>query len=333
VISCFNEEAAISLCYDTIIDILSALPEARNFELIFVDDSSKDNTLGVLREIANKDKRVHYISLSRNFGKEAAMLAGLQAAEGEYIVLLDADLQHPPALIPAMLEALVSGKNDCVAAKRTRRGDAYLQTFFARSFYRIITKLTGIELIDGAGDFRLMTRQYVDAILSLGERNRFLKGIYPWIGFKIKLIEYENVERVAGQTKWSISKLFAYSLDGMINTLVGSTIMFACYNALHLSYWVSSACNYGITSILSFFLNKYFTFNVRRWSLYMVAAFALTIVFSYMLAYGTSKPAMNYLLRNSPHKLRENIALFSGMCLFTVTNYMGQRLVVFKERK
>jgi glycosyltransferase involved in cell wall biosynthesis len=190
-------------------------PESK-FECIFVDDGSKDNTMEVLRNLAAQDSRVHYISFSRNFGKEAAMLAGLRAARGEYIAMLDADLQHPPSLIPKMYEAISSGECDCAAAIRTRKGDSPARTFFARCFYRLTKKLSGIEIIDGAGDFRLMTRRYVEAIISLAERNRFSKGIYPWIGFKTKWIEYENVERAAGNTKWSMSALFAYSLDGII---------------------------------------------------------------------------------------------------------------------
>jgi len=214
VVPCFNEEAAIPLFFDEAVKICT--PISGQFELIFIDDGSRDNTLNLLHRLVNQDKRVHYISFSRNFGKEAAMFAGLQAARGEYIVLLDADLQHPPSLIPQMLEQIKGGEYDCIAAKRTRKGDPPLRSFFSKYFYRVLSILTGIETTDGVGDFRLMTKTYVDAILQLEERNRFSKGIYPWIGFKTKSIEYENVARIAGATKWSFFKLFSYSLDGII---------------------------------------------------------------------------------------------------------------------
>jgi len=213
IIPCFNEESSIPLFYDEIIKVLKSVNE--QMEFIFVDDGSKDNTLNVLRELGNKDSRVHYVSFSRNFGKEAAMVAGLQTAKGKYVVILDADLQHPPSMIPKMLETAINEKYDCIVAKRNRKGDPFLRSFFAKCFYRIISMLAGIEMVDGAGDFRLMTDVYVKAILKLEERNRFSKGIYPWIGFRTKYIEYENVERAVGTTKWSFFKLFSYSLDGI----------------------------------------------------------------------------------------------------------------------
>jgi glycosyltransferase involved in cell wall biosynthesis len=212
VVPCFNEEVAIPLFYNDIFKMCASINE--NFEIIFVDDGSRDNTLNILSQNANQDKHTHYISFSRNFGKEAAMLSGLQTAQAKYIVMLDADLQHPPTLIPLMLEEITGGEYDCIAAKRTRRGDSPLRSFFARCFYRVLSTLTGIKTTDGVGDFRLMTKVYVDAILQLEERNRFSKGIYPWIGFKTKTIEYENVARIAGATKWSFFKLFFYSVDG-----------------------------------------------------------------------------------------------------------------------
>jgi len=213
IIPCFNEENCLPLFYDEIIKVLESVNE--QVEFIFIDDGSKDNTLGILRELGNKDNHVHYVSFSRNFGKEAAMFAGLQTAKGKYAVILDADLQHPPSMIPQMLETIINEKYDCIVAKRNRKGDPLLRSFFAKCFYRIISVLAGIEVIDGAGDFRLMTDVYVKAILKLEERNRFSKGIYPWIGFRTKYIEYENVERTIGATKWSFFKLFSYSLDGI----------------------------------------------------------------------------------------------------------------------
>jgi glycosyltransferase involved in cell wall biosynthesis len=215
VVPCFNEEASIPLLYNEAVKICTSINE--QFEIIFVDDGSRDNTLNILRQLANQDKHIHYISLSRNFGKEAAMLAGLQAAQGEYIVMLDADGQDPPSLIPQMLEAAASGEYDCAAARRVNRnGEPPVRSFFARCFYALMKKITDIELMDGARDFRLMNRKYLEAVLAIPERNRFSKGIFTWVGFKTKWFEYENIERKAGKTKWSFWKLFSYSLDGII---------------------------------------------------------------------------------------------------------------------
>jgi len=215
VVPCFNEEAAVPMFYAEAVKICAPINE--QFEIIFVDDGSQDNTLNILRKLANQDKRVHYISFSRNFGKEAAMLAGLQAARGEYIVILDADGQDPLPLIPKMLESVASGEYDCSAARRvSRAGEPPVRSFFARCFYGLIKKIIDIEIITGVRDFRLMNRKYLEAILAIPERNRFSKGIFPWIGFRTKWFEYENIERAAGKTKWSFWKLFVYSLDGII---------------------------------------------------------------------------------------------------------------------
>jgi glycosyltransferase involved in cell wall biosynthesis len=216
VIPCFNEEAAIPLFYAEVLKVLSTVKTENESEFIFIDDGSKDKTLGVLRELALKDKHIHYISFSRNFGKEAAMLAGLQAASGEYVVTLDVDGQDPPALISQMLKAVETGEYDCAGTRRvTRTGEPQVRSFFARSFYALMKKITDIEIVDGARDYRLMNRRYVDAIISLPDRKRFSKGIFPWIGFKTKWFEYENIERTAGVTKWSFWQLFLYSLDGI----------------------------------------------------------------------------------------------------------------------
>jgi len=215
VVPCFNEEATIPLFYGESVKILSAINE--QFEFIFVDDGSKDNTLQILRQLANNDNHVHYISFSRNFGKEAAMLAGLQAARGEYIATLDVDGQDPPSLIPQMLETVSSGEYDCVGTRRINRtGEPVFRSFFSRGFYMLMKKIADIEIVDGARDFRVMNRKYMDALLTLQERNRFSKGFFPWIGFRIKWFEYENIERKTGKTKWSFWKLFLYSLDGII---------------------------------------------------------------------------------------------------------------------
>jgi len=215
VVPCFNEEISIPVFYEEAVKICVSINE--QFEIIFVDDGSRDSSLNILRRLANQDTRIHYISLSRNFGKEAALLAGLQAARGEYIATLDVDGQDPPSLIPQMLEVVTSGEYDCAGTRRINRtGEPPIRSFFARRFYAIMKKITDIEIIDGARDFRLMNRKYLDALLTLPERSRFSKGIFPWIGFKAKWFEYENIERTAGKTKWSFWKLFVYSLDGII---------------------------------------------------------------------------------------------------------------------
>ena len=218
VVPCYNEEATLPLFYKEMSKQISLLIEIgflKEYEFVFVDDGSKDSTVSILRNFACQDDRVRYIILSRNFGKEAAMFAGLQKTSKQYAVIVDADLQHPPALIPQMLEAVCSGEFDCAGARRTRKGDPPFRSFFARNFYRFMAKVSDIEMVDGAGDFRLMNRMYIDALLSLRERNRFSKGIFPWVGFKTKWFEYDNVNRVAGETKWSFGKLFLYSLDGI----------------------------------------------------------------------------------------------------------------------
>ncbi|MDR0320487.1 MAG: glycosyltransferase family 2 protein [Treponema sp.] len=215
IVPCYNEEKAVSVFFDDVIKTGASLKVP--FELIFIDDGSKDDTLRILREIAARDASLHYISLSRNFGKEAATLAGLQSARGEYIVTLDVDGQDPLSLIPEMLNSVVSGECDCAGARRVDRlGEPPVRSFFARRFYKLIKKFADIDVVDGARDFRLMSRKCLDALLSLPERNRFSKGILPWIGFKTKWFEYKNIERVSGKSKWSFWKLFLYALDGMI---------------------------------------------------------------------------------------------------------------------
>jgi glycosyltransferase involved in cell wall biosynthesis len=216
VVPCFNEEEAVELFYGEALKVLENGENFGGFELIFVDDGSKDGTLAEIKKRSARDGRVRYISFSRNFGKEAALLAGLAASRGQFVVTLDADLQDPPALIPPMLEAVSGGQYDCAAARRvTRRGEPAVRSFFARCFYYLMAKVTDIEVVDGARDFRLMSRVYVDAILAMDERNRFSKGIFPWVGFETKWFEYENVERSAGETKWSFWKLAVYAFNGI----------------------------------------------------------------------------------------------------------------------
>ena len=220
IVPCYNEEAAIPLFYEEIVKVTQSLIESGKIhtsEFIFVDDGSHDKTSSILQQLAQQDERVRYILFSRNFGKEAAMLAGLQKAVGEYIVTMDVDLQDPPSLIPPMFAVVSSGEFECAGTRRvTRKGEPPIRSYFARQFYRIMAQLSDIEVVDGARDFRLMNRSYLNAVLSLTERNRFSKGIFPWVGFKTKWFEYENVNRVAGETKWSFWKLFGYSIEGII---------------------------------------------------------------------------------------------------------------------
>ena len=216
VIPCFNEEEAIPIFYEESLKVLKTMPLS-SFEFVFIDDGSSDRTLEVLKEISAKDKSVHFVSFSRNFGKEAALYAGLSKANGDFISVMDVDLQDPPSLLPQMLEAILKEGYDCAATRRvTRKNEPPVRSFFARKFYKIMGKLSDVPVVDGARDFRLMTRKYKDAVLSLLERNRFTKGIFPWVGFKTKWFAYENVERVAGKTKWSLWQLFLYSIDGII---------------------------------------------------------------------------------------------------------------------
>lgn len=187
------------------------------FELLFVNDGSKDNTLHIVKELAEKDARVAYVSFSRNFGKEAAIYAGLEYADGDLTVIMDADLQDPPALLPKMYEAIVEEGYDSVATRRVnRKGEPPIRSFFARRFYRLMNRISKTDIVDGARDYRMMNREFKDALLSMGEYNRFSKGLFGWVGFQTKWLEFKNVERVAGETKWSFWKLLIYSIDGIV---------------------------------------------------------------------------------------------------------------------
>ena len=216
VVPCFNEEEALPVFYETAEQELEVLRSRYEIEYIFIDDGSKDATLAGMRDLAEKDQSVHYISFSRNFGKEAALYAGLERSSGDITVTLDVDLQDPPSLIPEMVKAVTQEGFDCAGSRRvTRKGEPPVRSFFARRFYRLINRLSDVEIVDGARDFRCMNREYLNAVLSLKERNRFSKGIFPWVGFKTKWFEYENRERSVGETKWSFFKLLLYSLDGI----------------------------------------------------------------------------------------------------------------------
>lgn len=215
VVACYNEEEALPYFYKEVCEVAKKM-SSLEFEFIFVNDGSKDKTLEVVKGFREKDKRVRYVSFSRNFGKEAAMYAGLEASKGDYVTLMDADLQDPPALLEEMYSYIKDEGYDCVGTRRvTRKGEPPIRSFFARMFYKIINKLSKVEMVDGARDYRLMTRQMVDAIISMKEYNRYSKGLFSFVGFKTKWLEYENVNRVAGETKWSFWKLFLYAIDGI----------------------------------------------------------------------------------------------------------------------
>ena len=216
IVPCYNEQEAIPFFHKEITLVLKEIGE--DYELLFVNDGSKDDTLKELKALSEKDSHVIYLSFSRNFGKEAAMYAGFCNAKGDYVAVMDADLQDPPALLPEMLRLLRSGEYDSVATRRvSREGEPAVRSWFARRFYSIINKISEADIVDGARDFRLMKKSMVDAIVAMGEYNRFSKGLFGWIGFRTYWMPYENVERVAGETKWSFWKLFKYAIDGIIN--------------------------------------------------------------------------------------------------------------------
>ena len=240
---CYNEEAMLPLYYAAMREIVFSRLKDYEFELILINDGSKDKTLSILRALAEADERVKYISFSRNFGKEAAMYAGLRHAKGEFVCVMDCDLQDPPEMIASMLERLAAEACDCVATRRvTRKGEPKIRSAFARAFYRIINKISDTEFVDGARDFRMMRRCVVDAVLELPEYHRFSKGIFMWVGFDTVWLEYENIERAAGETKWSFWKLAKYAVEGIVSfstvplqmaTAVGSIV-----SALALIYMV-----------------------------------------------------------------------------------------------
>ena len=216
IIPCYNEEESIFLFYKEINKIFKTLSNY-NYDLIFINDGSKDKTISILKDLSKKDKHLKYINFSRNFGKEAAMLAGLELSTGDYIAIMDADLQDPPALLPDMIKYIETEDYDCVATRRvTRKGEPIIRSLFARMFYKIINRLSRIEMVDGARDYRLMTRQMVNEIIRLKEYNRYSKGLFSFVGFNTKWLEYENIERIAGETKWSFWKLFKYAVEGIV---------------------------------------------------------------------------------------------------------------------
>lgn len=266
IVPCYNEEASLPILWKALADVKALRPEFE-YEYIFVDDGSRDGTLAILEDLAAKDASVHYVSFSRNFGKEAGMYAGLNEARGEWVAILDADMQDPPSLLPQMFDILLKGDIDMVATRRvTRKGEPKIRSFFARFFYRLINRMTDVEIVDGARDFRVMTHEVADAILSLSERQRFSKGIFSWVGFRTEWIEYENVERAAGETKWSFWKLFKYAVEGIVSfttvplrlaTFSGFFVSAASF--VYIIYYVTRTLIWGIPvpgypSLLAFIL-------------------------------------------------------------------------------
>ena len=220
VVPCYNEEEALPYFFQAAVPVMDGMEQKYHiaFELIFVDDGSGDKTLDVMKNLKEKDPRVRYVSFSRNFGKEAAMYAGLEKSSGDLVCIMDADLQDPPQLLEQMYFHITEEGYDCVATRRvSRKGEPVIRSLFARCFYRLINRISQADIVDGARDFRLMTRQFVDAVLSMSEYNRFSKGIFGWIGFRTYWLPYENVNRVAGETKWNFWKLLKYAIDGIIN--------------------------------------------------------------------------------------------------------------------
>ena len=217
IVPCYNEEESLPIFYEAVTETIAALPQYA-FQLLLINDGSRDNTLQVMRQLASRDKQVQYLSFSRNFGKEAAMYAGFCNARGDYVAVMDADLQDPPSLLPQMIHILETEEYDSVATRRAdREGEPPVRSFFARMFYRIINRISDADIMDGARDFRLMKRDMVDAIVAMGEYNRFSKGIFGWVGFRTKWLPYQNVERAAGETKWNFWSLLRYSIDGIVS--------------------------------------------------------------------------------------------------------------------
>ena len=251
IVPCKNEAEAIPFFYPELRKNLKRI--VSRYEIIFIDDGSTDKTVEECLKLKKEDKNIKIISFARNFGKEAAILAGLKESVGDYVVLMDADLQDPPSLLQEMYEYVSSGEYDCAGTYRVdRKGEPPIRSFFARTFYKLINKMIDVEIVDGARDYRLMSRNMVNAILSLPEYNRFSKGIFSWVGFKTKYIEYENVERVAGETKWSFWKLFGYAIDGIVDFTIAplriatvSGLVVSLFGFIYMLYIVIKALTVG----------------------------------------------------------------------------------------
>lgn len=258
IIPCYNEEESLPYFYKEISRVFADMD--CTYELIFVNDGSTDQTLTYLKNVAESDEHVIYLSFSRNFGKEAAMYAGLCHANGDYVAVMDADMQDPPSLLPQMLDLLLNGTYDSVATRRiTRSGEPLIRSWFAHRFYQLINKISDTDIVDGARDFRLMKRSMVDAIIALGEYNRFSKGIFGWVGFRTYWLSYENTERVAGSTKWSFWKLFKYAIDGILNF---SQV------PLNISSWFGISMTFFAALMMIFIIVRKFLFGdpVNGWA-------------------------------------------------------------------
>lgn len=243
VIPCYNEEESLPRFDKELHKVISSLAQYE-FEVIYIDDGSKDNTLNVIKEICDNRYYVRYLSFSRNFGKEAAMYAGFKNATGDYVAVMDADLQDPPEILSDMLDIIETGYDSVATRRVTREGEPVIRSFFARQFYKIINTISDADIVDGARDYRLMKKEMVDVIVEMGEQNRFSKGIFGWIGFKTYWYEYKNVERVAGETKWSFWKLFKYSIEGIVNF---SQV------PLNISSWLGMTCT-GVSFLAIIFI-------------------------------------------------------------------------------
>lgn len=250
VIPCFNEEPVIKETYRSVTDVVKKDSEKREYtyEIIFIDDGSNDGTLDAVKKIENKDDCVRHISFARNFGKESALLAGLKFATGDAVIILDADLQHPPELIPEMVSFYLEGYNQ-VVAKRNRTGDKFIRTAFSHIYYKLANRMMDVNLVDGEGDFRLLSRKAVDAVLSMGETNRFSKGMFAWIGFSVKVIEYDNQERAAGNSKWSFKKLTRYAADGVLS-FNDKPLRISLYTGLILVFLAAAYIIYSLIRII-----------------------------------------------------------------------------------
>lgn len=234
IVPCYNEEESLPIFYKTVCELeQQGQLNSVDMEFVFVDDGSRDGTLQVFRKLKAKDERVHYVSFSRNFGKEAGIYAGLGKSKGDYVVIMDADLQDPPAMLPEMLKYIEGGEYERVATRRVdRKGEPPIRSWFARKFYKLMNRISSTDIVDGARDYQMMTRKVVDAIISMGEYNRFSKGIFGWVGFKSKWLEFENVERIAGETKWSFWKLFIYAIDGIVAFSTAPLIMASVFGLI-----------------------------------------------------------------------------------------------------
>lgn len=252
IVPCYNEEDMIDMFYRETVKIVNTI-ENYSFRFIFADDGSRDGTYQKLIRLAQEHEEVKFLSFSRNFGKEAAMYAGLFYSTGDYVIIMDADLQHPPMLIPDMIKGIEEGYDCCAARRSTRKGESKIRSIFSRMFYKLSNRFTDVDLVQGAVDFRIMTRQMVDSVLSLAERQRFSKGIFAWVGFQTKWISYENVERIMGKSKWSFWGLFKYAIDGITAfsvaplrtvTFMGSVISFLAF--IYIIFTLIQTFVYGI---------------------------------------------------------------------------------------